>query len=58
MTTMKGKKSILTPARDKITVKNSVDKPIIRANVPIKENRNFHKFTKFSLIMWSKDSRL
>ena len=44
---------MLTPAKDKINVKKSVDKPMIAAVVPIKEKRSFHKFKDFSSIMLS-----
>lgn len=40
---------ISTPAKDKIKVKNNVDKPMIAATVPSNESLNFHKFTKMSL---------
>lgn len=46
--TIKGMRSRLTPATAIITVKKSVDKPMIRATVPIIENRSFHKLTKLS----------
>jgi hypothetical protein len=58
MTTMNGKSIRLTPAKDIITVKNSVDKPIMSARVPIKEKRSFHKLTKLSSTMLSKRSNL
>ena len=51
MTTMKGISSILTPAKDKINVKKSVDKVIMIATVPTKDKRSFHKFKKQSPIM-------
>ena len=41
---------MLTPASDKITVKKSVDKPMMAATVPSKESLSFHKFKKMSLI--------
>jgi hypothetical protein len=44
---------MLTPARVKITVKKSVDKPMITATVPIKEKRSFHKLKDLSSIMVS-----
>ena len=46
MITMKGNSSRLTPARDSMTVKKRVDKPIMRAKVPRREKRSFHKLTK------------
>lgn len=53
MMTINGISSMLTPAKDKINVKKSVDKPMIAAVVPIKEKRSFHKFKDFSSIMLS-----
>ncbi len=53
-TTMKGKRSRLTPANAMMTVKKSVDKPIMAATVPIKEKRSFHKPMKTSSIMQRK----
>jgi len=54
MTTMKGKSIRLTPAKAIIIVKKSVDNPMMRARVPIREKRSFHKLTKLSSIMLSK----
>jgi len=51
MTTINGINSMLTPAKDRITVKKSVDNPMIKAKVPIKEKRSFHKLTKLSPII-------
>jgi hypothetical protein len=53
-TTMNGKRSRLTPASAIMTVKKSVDKPIMAAKVPINEKRSFHKLTKLSPIMLRK----
>lgn len=58
MTTKKGKNIRLTPAKDIITVKNSVDNPMMSTNVPIKEKRSFHKLTKLSSTMLSERSGL
>jgi len=58
MTTRKGKSIRLTPAKDMITMKKSVDNPMMSARVPIKEKRSFHKLTKLSSIMLSKKSGL
>ena len=58
ITTMKGKRSKLTPAKAMIIVKKSVDNPMIRTRVPIKEKRSFHKLTNLSSIMVSKSKRL
>ena len=55
---MKGISSTLTPAKVKINVKNSVDKPTMIATVPIKEKRSFHRFTKLSPIIVCKNSGL
>jgi len=33
----------LTPAKDRMTVKNSVDNPKMMPSVPIMENRSFHR---------------
>jgi len=58
MTTMKGKSMRLTPAKAIITVKKSVDNPMMSARVPIKEKRSFHKLTKLSPTILSKRSNL
>ena len=58
MTTMKGRNSMLTPARDKMIVKKSVDKPMIRASVPSNEKRSFHKLTSLSSVLLSKSRGL
>ena len=51
MITMNGINNILTPANDKMKVKNRVDKPMMIANVPTNEKRSFHKFKNLSPIM-------
>ena len=58
MITIKGNSSRLTPAKDRITVKKRVDKPMMRAKVPRREKRSFHKLTKLSSVMRSKKSDL
>ena len=45
---MKGNSIRLTPAKDRITVKKRVDKPMMRDKVPISEKRSFHKLTNLS----------
>jgi hypothetical protein len=55
---MKGKSIRLTPAKAIITVKKSVDNPMMSARVPIRENRSFHKLKKLSSIMLSKRGSL
>ena len=49
--TMKGRSNMLTPDKDSITAKKSVDNPIIAAKVPIREKRSFHKLKNLSSIM-------
>ena len=56
--TMKGNRSKLMPAKDKITVKKRVDNPIISVNVPNREKRSFHKLTNLSSVIQSKKSNL
>ena len=54
MITMKGNRNRLTPAKDRMTVTKSVDKPMMRARVPIREKRSFHKLTNLSSPLQSK----
>jgi hypothetical protein len=48
ITTMNGNTIMLTPANERMTIKKSVDNPMINAIVPINEKRSFHKLTSFS----------
>jgi hypothetical protein len=58
ITTINGSTIRLTPAKDRITIKNSVDSPIMTARVPIMENRSFHMLMDLTSKIFSKEGDL
>jgi len=57
-TTINGNVIKLTPAKDRMTVKNSVDNPMMTTRVPNMENRSFHKLISSNLRKLEQGKRL